>query len=351
MAGDEQHPKDAADPAAGSADAAGREAARMASTEVGARDGFRVEDSFEYDRERDAIEAALFGSALPQLKIGRFAILDRIGQGGMGTVYAAYDDQLDRKVAVKILRRRGAAKGSTQATRFMREAQAMARLRHQNTVTVHEVGEHEDGVFIAMEFVRGQSLDRWLRAGDEARPWREVVEVFRQAGRGLAAAHEAGIVHRDFKPHNAILGEDGVVQVLDFGLARAATAPGAGEGASESAIREVLGAFEPGSGSGSGSAALSNKLTVTGSILGTPAYMAPEQWRGEVVDARGDQFSFCVALYEGLYGRLPFAGDNPAELLGNVLAGRVREPPSTARVPAWVGRAVLRGLAIDPDQR
>ena len=181
---------------------------------------FRVEDKLDYARERDSIESMLFGTPVTTHRIGRFAILDRLGQGAMGTVYTAYDEELDRKVAVKVLRNREQEDSGTGSARLRREAQAMARLSHPNIVGVHEVGSHEGRVYVAMEFVRGSSLDRWLREGKSPRPWQEGVEAFRQAGEGLAAAHAAGVIHRDFKPHNVIHGDDGVVRVLDFGLAR-----------------------------------------------------------------------------------------------------------------------------------
>ncbi|MCA9699316.1 MAG: serine/threonine protein kinase, partial [Myxococcales bacterium] len=194
-------------------------------------------------------------------QIARYLLLERVGSGGMGVVWSAYDETLDRKVAVKVLR--ADARGGTKARdRLLREAQVMARLSHPNLVTVHEIGRHEGQVFIAMEFVRGQSLDQWITR-EPPRAWREVLAVFRQAGEALMAVHSAGLLHRDFKPHNAILGDDGVVKVLDFGLARALDARDS----------EVEDSSEAPSGSSGGMLAAS--LTRTGAILGTPAYMAP----------------------------------------------------------------------------
>lgn len=213
-----------------------------------------------------------------RLKIGRYDVLERIGQGGMGVVYSAFDEELDRKVAIKLLLAEE-LQGDNARLRFKREAQAMARLSHPNVVTVHEVGEAEGRVFIAMEFVRGESLDRYCAEG--ACPWQEVAELFVQAGRGLSAAHAAGLVHRDLKPHNIIRADDGVVKVLDFGLAVAQSAGVPGPEAAS-----------PLAGRSSSPSVLSLRLTQAGSLVGTPAYMAPELLAGRDGDARSDQYSF-----------------------------------------------------------
>ncbi len=268
----------------------------------------------------------MFGEAEDAVKIGRFQVLGRLGAGGMGVVYTAYDERLDRKIAIKVLRSEGS--GDQSRVRLQREAQAMARLSHPNIVAVHEVGEAEGGVFVAMEFVRGSSLDRWL---ETKQPWRRVVEVFSAAGRGLQAAHTAGLIHRDFKPANAILGDDGSVKVLDFGLARSDASP-----ADE--------AQAPGS-------LMNLRLTRTGVMMGTPAYMSPEQLLGEPLTPASDQFSFFVALYEGLYRRLPFAGESLTELVEHVTSDRPAEAPAGSDVPAWLYRVVLRGLARAPADR
>ncbi|MEZ4426878.1 MAG: serine/threonine-protein kinase [Nannocystaceae bacterium] len=273
----------------------------------------------------------------PPGQVGRFAILQRLGAGGMGVVYSAYDETLDRKVAVKVLR--ADARGGTKARdRLLREAQVMARLSHPNLVTVHEIGRHEGQVFIAMEFVRGQSLDQWITR-EPPRAWREVLAVFRQAGEALMAVHSAGLLHRDFKPHNAILGDDGVVKVLDFGLARALDARDS----------EVEDSSEAPSGSSGGMLAAS--LTRTGAILGTPAYMAPEQQSGRAATTRTDQFNFCASLYEALFGQLPFPTSSREVLVDAVMNGRVREPPASVHVPKWVRRVVARGLSAEPEAR
>ena len=269
-------------------------------------------------------------AALPE-RLGRYLVLERLGAGGMGVVVAAYDPELDRKVAIKLIH---AGREDEEArTRLLREAQAMARLAHPNVVAVHDVGVFAGQVFVAMEFVRGTTLGAWLQAG--ARGWSEVLAVFVSAGRGLAAAHEAGLVHRDFKPDNVLISDQGRVQVTDFGLARSEVAP---------APVQALPA-------GAGSGVLTGPLTQVGALVGTPAYMAAEQYMGAGVDARTDQYAFCASLYQGLFGVLPFAGTNISALGQAVMRGQVREPPRGRRVPAWLLRAVLRGLRPDPAQR
>ncbi len=274
-------------------------------------------------------------------KVGRYVVLHKVGAGGMGVVYAAYDPELDRKVAIKLLLE---ARGSSpkeqyeQRTRLMREAQAMAKLSHPNVITVHDVGEFRQQVFVAMEFIEGTTLTRWRK--EKKRAWPEVLQVFRAAGRGLAAAHKAGLVHRDFKPDNVLLALQGDtvarVIVTDFGLAR----PAAGR---TDAFASV-GVMES-------TPVLSAQLTQTGALVGTPAYMAPEQLAGERSDSLADQFSFCVALYEALYGQRPFAGKVLSELMTNVTSGSVRAIPRSASVPRWIRRAVLKGLATEPEER
>ncbi|OJT26133.1 hypothetical protein BO221_09940 [Archangium sp. Cb G35] len=271
----------------------------------------------------------------PGARVGRYVLQRRVGEGGMGVVFAAYDPDLDREVALKLLKP-GAVADAEARGRLVREAQALARLSHPNVVIVHDVSQDGDTVFLAMELVRGRTLRQWL--AEAPRPWREVLSRFLLAGQGLAAAHAVGLVHRDFKPDNVLLGDDGQVRVTDFGLARAVLAPQTppeprdGEGP----VRET----PPRGGD-----------TITGVRLGTPAYMSPEQWRGLRADARSDQFSFCVALYEALFGQRPFAGDSPEERIQALRGGRVTPPPRGARVPGAVREAVLRGLAAEPDSR
>jgi serine/threonine protein kinase/tetratricopeptide (TPR) repeat protein len=308
--------------------------------------------------------------------IGRYVVLGLIGRGGMGEVYAAYDPELDRKVAVKLLRGRASRGPDDEGrVRLLREAQAIAKLSHPNVIVVYDVGTFGDSVFIAMEFIDGTTLGYWLQA--ETRPWREVLKVFVAAGRGLMAAHGAGMVHRDFKPDNAMLTKDGQVRVMDFGLARqlgeAETRPpqtvsGSFKNAdlqqlmhlSDESVEPDLDAtarLGPGAG-GSASAPASpsgsylhQKLTQTGALVGTPAYMAPEQFAATASDARTDQFAFCIALYEGLYGRRPFDGDSVLSLMANVVSGTINPAPAGTTVPARLRKVLLRGLQVDPEQR
>jgi tetratricopeptide (TPR) repeat protein len=291
------------------------------------------------------------------VQVGRYLVLGRVGRGGMGEVFAAHDPELDRKVALKLLHvRPGLADDSQARARMAREAQAMARLNHPNTVTVHDVGEHEGRVFLAMEFVEGQTLGGWLK--QSPRGWREVVTVFMAAGRGLAAAHAAGLIHRDFKPDNVMLTATGRVLVMDFGLARAGTsesidaaprelAPGSDLEAT--ALAEELDTAD--SLSSRSRPQLSTSLTQAGALLGTPAYMAPEQLRGGNVDARSDQWAFCVTFWEALHGQRPFPGKTMAQLIGAVLDGGPPPSPRRSGVPTWLHRLVLRGLARKPEQR
>ena len=239
--------------------------------------------------------------------LGRYVVLDLLGAGGMGVVHTAYDPELDRKVALKLLR----TDHAVGRARLLREAQALARLAHPNVVAVHDVGATEQHVFIAMEFIHGVTLARHLEAHTLA--WPEVLELFVAVGRGLAAAHAAGLVHRDLKPDNVMVGGDGRVRVLDFGLARASLA------------RSDAGEESP------TASALDVSLTHPGKLLGTPKYMAPEQWLAVAVDARTDQFALCVMLWHALFGEPPFAGDSVPALMRNVVEGRLSAPSRPAR--------------------
>jgi tetratricopeptide (TPR) repeat protein len=279
--------------------------------------------------------------------LGRYRILALLGEGGMGQVYRAHDDELDRPVAIKVLGAEYRAQSSQGLARLQREAQALAKLNHPNVIAIYDVATVEDVVLVAMELVEGQTLQRWLK--QERRRLSDVLSIFAQAGRGLAAAHAAGLVHRDFKPANVIVGDDGRVRVLDFGLARAASSSDDGPAATPDPARDPIG---PPSSSGRSLKLLSNPLTEAGAIVGTPPFMAPEQHAGDrPIDARSDQFSFCVALYRALYGEGPFAGDDYEQLSENVLAGRMRAPPVRSDVPRWVRRAIVRGLSVDPAAR
>ena len=379
--------------------------------------------------------AAEAGDLAPGTRIGRYVIRGRLGSGGMGVVYEAHDPDLHRAVALKLLKTHafGAAAGQL-AERLVREARAMAQLAHPNVVAVHDVGVLRGEPFVAMELVRGQTLRKWLAA--ETRSVRDVLDAFIQAGRGLAAAHDAGLVHRDFKPDNVLVRDDGRVQVTDFGLARALrasvdAAPRGDDGADVPVAAPALRAAnvedgtavereapqarvfpaERGSGgtlvgmeppstlgpvpeilaprvdrnaptrslvaetervprqgtvamsvavpsqarrvaavSGPALASALGSLTGTGTVMGTPEYMAPEQLAREA-DARSDIFSFCVSLYEALNGERPFEGDTRGEVFANARAGRVRARWKNADVSARVRRALLLGIRAAPEER
>jgi len=268
--------------------------------------------------------------------IGRYPILNRVGAGGMGVVYAAYDEALDRRIAIKVLHPRAADIEGRRRERLLREAQAMARVTHPNVITVHEVGTEGGQVFVAMEFVAGPTLDEWLH--DQVRGWREIVAIFRQAAEGLAALHDAGLIHRDVKPSNMIIGDDGRVRVLDLGLAG-------------SEFREIDQTIVSKLGPSSSVNRVMGSLTSTGERIGTPAYMSREQFLGLELTPASDLFSLCIVLYEALHDVHPFLAPTFSELQANVLRGSVREPIDPGAVPAWLHALVLRGLALDPKAR
>ncbi|MFV8754773.1 protein kinase domain-containing protein [Nannocystaceae bacterium ST9] len=271
--------------------------------------------------------------------LGRYFVLDLLGRGGMGAVYSAYDPELDRKVAIKLIRARADPSDSSTGAdqhRLQREAQAIAQLSHPNVLTVHDVGTHRGRVFVTMEYVEGGTLREWADAGPH--PWREVLARYLPAGQGLAAAHRAGLVHRDFKPANVLIGKDGRLRVADFGLARRVVA----------GDEPIARPREP---SARSLDTLSAKLTQTGARVGTPAYMAPEQYAGEEVDARADQFAFCVALYEALYAERPFVARTMYALIQAIDRGEISEPPRGTKVPGSLRKLVIRGLARAPAQR
>jgi tetratricopeptide (TPR) repeat protein/predicted Ser/Thr protein kinase len=282
--------------------------------------------------------------------VGRYLLLDLLGQGGMGVVYKAYDPELDRPIALKLLHTKESE--PAQQERLLREAQALARLSHPNVIAVYDVGTFGGSVFIATEFVEGKTVRKWLTEARRER--REIVAAFRAAGEGLMAAHRAGLVHRDFKPDNVMIGEDGRVRVLDFGLARAAKAePTAASEATRPPEAPAAPPMEPDSSwdSQRSGSLLATPLTHAGAITGTPRFMPPEQHRGEAIDERADQFSFCVSLYYALYGGFPFGGESEEDLLANVVAGRIREPPAGSNVPRWLRQVLLKGLQASPADR
>lgn len=279
-------------------------------------------------------------------RIGRFTVLEEIGRGGMGIVYSAYDPTLDRRVAVKVLRADAAeGTGTAGRARLLREAQATARLSHPNVITVYEVGTLGDDVFVATEYIEGETLRRWTGTGDDRKEWPEILSAYIQAGWGLAAAHEAGLVHRDFKPENVLVDENGRVRVLDFGLARAV-----GDVAGIAGVVEVVD-DPPAAARRRSSANLEVPITWDGAVMGTPSYMAPEQHAGGRVDARSDQFAFCIALYEALHGERPFQGPDVLSLRTNIVSGERAEVPARYPVPAWLDAVLDRGLRVKPAER
>jgi hypothetical protein len=257
-------------------------------------------------------------SGLPSSRkqVGRYVLLRMLGHGGMGAVYEAHDTELDRKVALKLLRERWSDEPTW--AKLRREAQAMAKLAHPSVVVVHDVGVADEQPYLTMELVDGTTLTKWL--AERKRSFREILDAFRQAGRGLAAAHAVGIVHRDFKPDNVLVARSGRVCVTDFGLAVTARDP-------------------------------------DDAVTGTPAFMAPEQMSLKPVDARADVFAFCVSLFTALYGTRPFNGGTLKELRDAIVDGRVNPPAKAANkahktgVPSWVRDVLLVGMRADPDER
>jgi hypothetical protein len=256
--------------------------------------------------------------------LGRYRLERLLGEGGMGTVHAAFDPDLERRVALKLLRT--SSGGEEARHRLLREARAMARLTHANVVTVHEVGTAGGRDYVAMELIDGETLADWLRGG--RRP-PEIVAAFAAAARGLAAAHAAGLVHRDFKPHNVLRRRDGRICVTDFGLARGVDVSAGTPAASEDGVEDIV--------------------TATGSLMGTPAYMAPEQWSHGTVGPAADQFAFCVALWEALADERPFRGATIDELKRQVQRGPAALDAS--KLPRRLRAILRRGLALDPAHR
>lgn len=287
--------------------------------------------------------------------IERYVLLKPLGQGGMGVVYSAYDPDLDRKVALKLLRPdKQTPDGNSSRAWMLREAQAMARISHPNVISVYDVGTYDNQVFVAMEFIQGRTLSTWIRKEQHTVP--EILRVFVEAGQGLVAAHKAGLVHRDFKPSNVLIGDSHRVCVLDFGLARLAEVAEAEEQALSGDL-EGLENREP----------IALALPESSLIMGTPQYMPPEQYLGAEVDGRADQFAFCASLYWALFRKRPFEPRQVAKTAAESSKGTARgtaegirklphttaarEPPADAKVPVSVRRAVMRGLSLNPEDR
>jgi tetratricopeptide (TPR) repeat protein len=305
------------------------------------------DDRTRRDHDRDLTdsfgsqETASLASLSKGMEFGRYKIVRRIGSGGMGTVYSAFDPTLDRTVALKVLHDKVESADAEQ--RLLREAQAMARLSHPNVVTVHDAGMKDGRPYVAMEFVEGHDLRIWLKR--ERRTWREIVDQFVAAGDGLAAAHAAGLIHRDFKPGNVMVGNDGRVRVTDFGLARAAEVD-EWESLEKSAVAAMPVA------DAESSSPLETPLTQAGMVLGTPAYMAPEQALEGRADHRSDQYAFCVALYVALFGKHPLGEfSNLPEFVGQLETNEVSPPDTDHQVPGRMVDAIMKGLSRSPEER
>ncbi len=311
----------------------------------------------EHDSLVSAVRGALLARAWPTRvaaseSIGRYRVLERIGAGGMGEVLVAEDRVLGRRLAIKLVHAELAEESDAASNRLVREGQALASVDHPNVVQVFEIGtiaplDSVTGsplVYIAMELVEGGSLRDWLKT---PRSWRDAVDVLVQVARGLQAVHDVGLVHRDVKPENVLVGTDaggerdyGRVRLVDFGLARLAA--------------DVSDAHPPRSPTmplpSPGRLSWPSRLTATGAVIGTPAYMAPEQLRRETIDARCDQYSFCVMSWEALSGARPFAAKNLAELVEAVRSNAPRMPVGSD-VPPTLWAVLRRGLSYEPHER
>jgi tRNA A-37 threonylcarbamoyl transferase component Bud32 len=273
--------------------------------------------------------------------VGKYRLDKPLGAGGMGIVWAAFDPDLERAVALKLLRAEATEQASMR-TRLLREARAMARLRHPNVVTVFDVGTDKGRDYIAMELVEGGTLDEWL----QTKPARSaIIEALLAAGRGLAAAHAAGLVHRDFKPHNVLRASDGHIYVTDFGLARGQIEDG------PELVAIALPLEEPASGSQprrKRDLVLDSPLTQTGVLIGTPAYMAPEQFAGATPDPKSDQFAFCVTAWQALTGERPFRGESLTQIEAAARAGAAK---LDANIEPALRSVLERGLESQPAAR
>ena len=302
---------------------------------------FAVESTSD-SRPRASTEAPPVHEFAPGEKIGRYLLLEQVGQGGMGVVFSAFDPQLNRKIALKILKATQSDSDNKRQlrARLYREAQAIAKLSHPNVITVFDVGTVGASVFVAMEFVEGVTLTEYL---EKPRSLHAILSAFVQAGRGLSAAHQAGLVHRDFKPDNVLMGFDGIARVSDFGLARSDPSLVVDEDDEDD--------FDSDPGDVDDGDLLSSPMTQAGAVVGTPRYMAPEQHAGAPPDPRSDQFAFCVALYQSLYGQEPFVAHSMERLVHAKQQGRIMEPPESVRLPGRLEQLIWRGLSPDPRRR
>ena len=273
------------------------------------------------------------GPSVPET-IGRFEVRSLAGTGTNAIIYSAWDAEAERRVAIKVLRDNRRFRPDSRA-RFLREAKSMSRVRHPNIVEIYEVGMHDGRVFLALEYVEGRTFREWLDHEDPGIP--AILDHYMAAGRGLEAAHAAGVMHRDFKPENVLLGHDGRVRVADFGLARSTRGTDSYQTLENQTpgLRDAL--------------AAGPELLATMGISGTPAYKALEQHFGRPTDPRADQFAFCVALWEAVYGLRPFAGRSAGEIARAIEAGRIREPDSERAnlVPRRIRKILERGLAAE----
>ena len=281
--------------------------------------------------------AAANFNAAEDVTVDRYIVRRELGRGGMGVVFVAYDPVLKVQVALKLLRRAAPGAGDSEAAlQLQREAQALARVEGDHVVRVYSAGFHRGRPWIAMQFVDGPHLADWLRyqrASASPPGWQELLGKYVEAGRGLRSIHAAGFIHRDFKPQNAVVDADGRVKVLDFGLVTHDRTPVASARAEE-ARRVTAG------------------LSTTNGLVGTLRYAAPEQFRTRDLDHRSDQFSFCVALYEALWGVMPLSDErSPGQHLAATDGRAAIVRPLTSDVPGWLAHAVLRGLAYRPEDR
>ncbi|MGH1342109.1 MAG: serine/threonine-protein kinase [Nannocystales bacterium] len=287
-----------------------------------------VPEAIEREVQPEKPRRRMFDPLSPSTCVGRYVVQNVLGRGGMGVVYGAVDPTLGRRVAVKLVR---SGRPSTRyRERLQREALALARVCHPNIVTLFDIGTTTHGTFVAMEYVRGIDLRKWLRV--TPRSVEEVLQVFTAAGEGLAAAHAAGLVHRDFKPTNVMVTPDRRVKVLDFGLARASPSQDPWLGSTDSSI-------------------LARRMTRADTVVGTTGYMPPEQLLGREVSPASDQFAFCVALYEALHGARPFPGKTPIEQARSYAAGTRTEVQIRRDVPPRVRAALERGMELEPHLR